>query len=95
MPVYKQIVILCDAFHAAYSTIAVIIELFVQCRPLINFHQTYIGNQKFQFILCQTVHFLIVFLRLFKVHSHKSAESQIVTSFRLSLPVKFHSPVSL
>ena len=94
MPVRKQIIILGDTFHAAHGAVAVIIKLLVQRRPLINLHQAYIGDKKLQLILCQAVHFLMVFLRLLEVHAHKSAESQIVTGFRLSLSVKPHFPVS-
>ena len=53
--VHKQIVIRRDSFHTVQGTIAIIVELLVHRRPLINLHQTDVGNKEFQFILGQII----------------------------------------
>ena len=83
--VHKQIVILRYPFHTAQGTVAVIIELLVQRRPLINFHQADVGNKEFQLILGQIIDIRMKFFGLLKIHAHKSTKAQIIGCFRFSL----------
>ena len=83
--VHKQIVILRYSFHTVQGTIAIIVELLVQRRPLINLHQTDVGNKEFQFILGQIIDIHVKLFGLLKIHAHKSTKAQIIGCFRFSL----------
>ena len=83
--VHKQIVILRYSFHTVQGTIAIIVELLVQRRPLINLHQTDVGNKEFQFILGQIIDIHVKLFGLLKIHAHESTKAQIIGCFRFSL----------
>ena len=78
VPVGKQITFLTNTFHTSQRTVPVIIKFFVHCRPLTDFHQSDIGNQKLKLVFSQ---FIDLFMKCFgtvKIHIHKSPESQII-----------------
>jgi len=73
--IYEKLVIFIYSFHAAEGTVPIVIKFFVHGRPLIDFHQSDIGNQQFQFIFRETIHIFMKLLRFLKIHAHKSTKS--------------------
>ena len=95
MTVGKQVTFLSDPFHPFQSTVAVVIKLLIHRRALADFHQSDVGNQKFQFIFCQLIHLLVQRRCPFKVHLHIQPETQVVSRFGFPRFIEVHLHIGL
>ena len=86
----KQITLFPNTFHTPKRTVTIIIEFFVHCCPLTDFHQSDVSNQQFKLIFSKFIYLFMQRFRPVEIHRHKSTESEIIGCLRFPRLIKIY-----